>query len=75
MSSKSLDEKIEVFDVEQHLKLKNLIIPFSKFSTSENYIYYGHERIPFNERNTTYQTILKCEFAEEMKEFMKLKKE
>lgn len=67
MSSKSQDKKLQeipIYDEEERLKLKNLIIPFSKFSRPEEYIYYGHEKIPFKKRHSAYQAILKHEFAE-----------
>lgn len=79
MSSKSLDKKIRespFFNIEQRLKLKNLIIPFSKFPVSDSergYIYYGFEKMPFKERHKAYQTIIKHEFAEEMRHFTKRK--
>ena len=74
MSSKSTDEeyqKIPIQDLEEPLKLNNIIIPFSKFSNSEQYIYYGHEKIAFSERHPVYQVIFKSEFAEDLKHFMK----
>ena len=73
MSSKTLDKKLQeipFLNIEEPLKLKNLIIPFSKFSSPKKYIYYGHEKIPFKERHVAYQTIIRLEFAEEMKEFI-----
>jgi len=73
MSSKSLDKKFQekmILDGEKRVELKNLVIPFSKFSIAKKYIYYGHEKVPFKKRHSTYQIILRHEFAEEMKEFM-----
>ncbi len=73
MSSKSTDkeyQKIPIQDLEEPLKLKNIIIPFSKFSKSEKFIYYGHEKIPFHERHPVYQTLLKKEFIEGIKGFI-----
>ena len=73
MSSKSTDkeyQKIPIQDLEEPLKLKNIIIPFSKFSKSEKFIYYGHEKIPFHERHPVYQTLLKKEFIGGIKGFI-----
>ena len=67
MSSKSAEKKIEeipVQDVDEPLKLKNVIIPFSKFSKTEKFIYYGHEKIPFHKRHPIFQAILRNEFVE-----------
>jgi len=67
MSSKSQDKKLQDipnYDEEEHVKLKNLIIPFSKFHKPEEFIYYGHEKIPFKKRHSDYQAILRHEFAE-----------
>ena len=58
MSSKSTEKKpqiISVSDVEEPLKLKNVIVPFSKFGNSIQYIYCGNEKIPFRERDPLYQ--------------------
>ncbi len=77
MSSKSTDkkyQKIPIQDLEKPLKLNNVIIPFSKFSKTEEFIYYGYEKIPFSERHPVYQTLLKREFAEGVKEFLKKSK-
>ncbi len=77
MSSKSTDkkfQKIPIQDLEEPLQLNNVIIPFSKFSKSEEFIYYGHEKIPFQERHPVYQTLLKREFAERIKNFIKKSK-
>jgi hypothetical protein len=66
MSSKSVEkniEEIQVLDVEEPIKLKNVIIPFSKFSKTEKFIYYGHEKIPFQKRHPIYQAILRNEFV------------
>lgn len=76
MSSESSEKKNRerpFFNIEQRLKLKNLVIPFSKFSVSAGeggYIYYGFEKMPFKERHTAYQTIIKHEFAEEIRQFL-----
>ncbi|MFX0005440.1 MAG: hypothetical protein ACFFA7_06245 [Promethearchaeota archaeon] len=73
MSSKSTNkkyQKIPVQDLPEPLKLNNVIIPFSKFSNSEDFIYYGHEKIPFSERHPVYQTLLIIEFAHEFKKYI-----
>ncbi|MFX0021522.1 MAG: hypothetical protein ACFE9S_04300 [Candidatus Hermodarchaeota archaeon] len=70
MSSKSTDkkyQKIPIHDLEEPLKLNNVIIPFSKFSNSEVFIYYGYEKMPFSERHPIFQAILKREFIESIK--------
>ena len=61
------DKKLQdilIFDEEEHLKLKDLIIPFSKFSKPEEHIYHGHEKIPFKKRHSDYQAIFRHEFTE-----------
>ncbi|MFX1504182.1 MAG: hypothetical protein ACFFDH_24695 [Promethearchaeota archaeon] len=66
MSSKSVEKNIEeipVLDIEEPIRLKNVIIPFSKFSKTEKLIYYGHEKIPFQKRHPIYQAILRNEFV------------
>lgn len=72
MSSKTLDKKLQeipILKLEEPIKVKNLIIPFSKFSKPEKYIYYGHERIPFKKRHPIYQAILRNEFVNSIPEF------
>ncbi len=51
---------------ENTLDLRKVMIPFSKISSKqrEEYIYLGHEKIPFNTRHPTYQMIFRNEFAE-----------
>ncbi|UCC20138.1 MAG: hypothetical protein JSV62_02320 [Promethearchaeota archaeon] len=69
MSSKSLDKKqkeIQIINLEEPLRLRNFIIPFSKFSNPEKYIYYGYEKIPFHERHPIYQVILRNEFVKNL---------
>jgi hypothetical protein len=66
ISSKSLDKKtqeIPILQIDQPLQVKNIIIPFSQFAKTENFIYYGHEKIPFHQRHPVYQEILKQEFT------------
>ena len=72
MSSKPLDKKHhELPKLEQIRKpptqLSDLVISFSKFCTPTQYIYYGHEKIPFLERHPVYQTILKEEFSDALR--------
>jgi len=67
LSSKSLDKEYQettILDLKEPLKLRNIIIPFSKFSKTQEYIYYGSEKIPFKERHLLYQKIFKNEFTE-----------
>jgi hypothetical protein len=74
VSLKSTDEKyqkIPIQDLGEPLKLKTFIIPYSKFSKTEKFIYYGYEKIPFHERHPVYQTLLKKEFADGIKIFLK----
>ncbi len=74
MSSKSSDkdyQKMQVQGLEEPLKLTPFIIPFSRFSKSEKFIYYGSEKIPFHERHPVYQSLMKKEFAEGIKTFLK----
>jgi hypothetical protein len=73
MSSKSTDkkyQKIPIQDLLEPLKLKTAIIPYSKFSKTEKFIYDGHEKIPFHERHPVYQTLMKKEFAGGIKMFL-----
>ena len=73
MSSKSTGkkyQKIAIQDSIEPLKLKTVIIPYSNFSKTEKFIYYGHEKIPFHERHPVYQTLLKKEFADGIKMFL-----
>ena len=67
MSSISIDKKFQEIphqeiELEESLNFNKIIIPFSKFFKPTEYIYYGHEKIPFNKRHPIYQTILRNEF-------------
>ncbi len=73
MSSRSFDKNYknelrQAKDInnENSLDLKKVMIPFSKISSRQRieYIYLGHEKIPFNTRHPTYQIIFRNEFAE-----------
>ena len=65
ISSKSFDKKnqeIHMLEIEEPLQVKSIIIPFSEFAKTGNFIYFGHEKIPFHQRHPIYQEILKHEF-------------
>lgn len=73
MSSKPIDKKFqEILDQEieqeEPLNFNKIIIPFSKFYKPAEYIYYGHEKIHFNKRHPIYQTILRNEFVDSIRE-------
>ncbi|MFW9826713.1 MAG: hypothetical protein ACFFEY_03725 [Candidatus Thorarchaeota archaeon] len=77
MISKTLDKKIQeipVLELDPPLSLRDITIPFSHFSKPEKYIYYGEEKIPFNQRPPIYQAIFKREFAEDIKIFLEKRK-
>ena len=66
MSSESIDKKYQEIDIssKELLNLSALIIPFSLFFThSEDYIYTGEERMPFEMRHPEYKRILLSEFV------------
>ncbi len=73
MSSKSFDKKKHTnvshqdHDItdEKKLDFSKLTIPFSKVSAKNRieYIYLGHEKIPFSIRHPVYQIIFRNEFA------------
>lgn len=78
MSSKTLNKKFEDIIREDIIQvpvnLKNLIIPFSEFGRSTEYIYFGYEKIPFKERHPIYQMIITNEFNKAIKEFQDIMK-
>ena len=77
MSSKTIDKnirEIENIEIEEPLKLKDAIVPFSNFGSSIHYIYYGHERIPFQKRHPIYQIIFREEFCDALKSFINSQK-
>jgi len=49
--------------------ISQFILPYS--TRSEKYIYSGDEKIPFNQRDSEFQLILRKEFASVMKEISK----
>jgi len=65
MSSESIKKRfVEIEYEEDDFSLKRIIIPFSLFFLkNERFIYDGSERIPFNERDPLYKTILLQEFS------------
>ena len=78
MSSKTSDKKIQeipVIELDAPLSLRDIMIPFSHFSKPEKCIYYGNEKIPFNQRHPVYQAIFKREFAKDIKIFLEKRKE
>jgi len=69
MSSRSLDKNFgekPTREVESDgiVRLGSLVIPFSRMHsvTKEEFIYTGHERMPFINRHPAYQLILRSEF-------------
>ena len=57
-------EIIDQFEEEYYPDISGAVIPFSNVGTSKEsqYIYDGHEKIPFSERHPTYQKIFIYEF-------------
>ncbi|MFX0136286.1 MAG: hypothetical protein ACFFDN_21780 [Candidatus Hodarchaeota archaeon] len=72
MSSKALERKIEDLiekdGTKKPVNMKELVISFSDFIESKHFIYYGHEKIPFNKRHPIYQAILRNEFMDAIRE-------
>ena len=67
----AIDEKISIFleIIEQfeddfYPDISEAVVSFSDLGNKVEceYIYHGHERIPFNERHSTYQKIFIREF-------------
>ncbi|KKM61746.1 hypothetical protein LCGC14_1528630 [marine sediment metagenome] len=58
---------------ENSFDLSKLMIPFSKINSKERieYIYLGHEKIPFNVRHPTYQILFRNEFVEAIRNINK----
>ncbi len=80
MSSKTVKKKAhsipgKKIDVEKPINFRNIVINFSEFSKSEKlgHIYFGDEKIPFQERHHIYQSIIRKEFTNTVKEFIKVK--
>lgn len=68
MSSKLENKKYEEvsdYDIlrEDPLNLKSAILSYVNFGKAEEFIYNGHERMPFHERHLLYQSILRNEFT------------
>ncbi|MHA2038912.1 MAG: hypothetical protein ACW98X_20965 [Promethearchaeota archaeon] len=55
---------IEQFEDEFYPDISEAVVPFTNFGNTEEkkYIYEGHEKIPFKERDPTYQKIFIHEF-------------
>ena len=72
MSSKSIKKRfVEIEYEEEDFSLKRIIIPFSLFFLKiERFIYDGSERIPFNERDPLYKTILLQEFSSSIRKLI-----
>jgi len=62
-------------EVEKPVNFRNITINFAEFTKSEKlgYIYFGDEKIPFRERHLLYQSIIRNEFTNAIKEFTKRK--
>lgn len=72
MSSKSYNKnyinalrRAKDINDENSFDLSKLMIPFSKINPKKRieYIYWGHEKTPFNTRHPVYQLIFRNEFA------------
>jgi len=57
-------EVIDQYENEFYPDISEAVVPFSNLVGKNecNCIYYGHEKIPFNERDPTYKKILIHEF-------------
>lgn len=55
---------IDHFERDYYSNLSEAVIPFTNFGErkEDKYIYHGHEKIPFEKRDPSYQKILKREF-------------
>ena len=78
MSSKTSDKKYQKIvepeiTIEKPSNLKKAVFSFSQVFSSSNitYIYTGEEKIPFKERHPVYQALLKSEFRDVIREFIK----
>ncbi len=62
-------EIVEYDNIE--IVLSKIIIPFSEVmgTSSSPYVYFGHEKIPFEKRDPAYKTLMKQEFGHEMRTF------
>jgi hypothetical protein len=61
-------------DIRDHFRsisfdASDVILPYS--TRSENFIYSGNEKIPFNQRNADFQLIMRKEFKKAMQEHLK----
>ncbi len=70
MSSQTAEGKVVIFpsvdtDKEDSINFNKIIIPFSKFGSSQSleYIYNGNENLQFNERSPVYRKLLLNEFT------------
>lgn len=70
MSSKPVKKKAlsipgKNINEEKPVNFRNIVINFSEFSKSEKigYIYFGNEKISFQERHHIYQNIIRDEFT------------
>ncbi|MFX0024547.1 MAG: hypothetical protein ACFE9S_19690 [Candidatus Hermodarchaeota archaeon] len=61
---KFYDKEFRKEIAEDHFKISELLIPFSRFFKAYNHsdIYSGTEKIPFQERDPEYKMILSQEF-------------
>jgi hypothetical protein len=57
--------------------LSKIVVPFSKFEKLSNIpdLYSGIEKIPFEARDSLYKSVIRQEFADAMRAFIKKNKE
>jgi len=63
---------IEIVDYESiELLIAKIIVPFSEVLKASGApdVYFGYEKIPFEERDPIYKSIMKQEFSGEMHSF------
>jgi hypothetical protein len=58
-------EIIDQFEKDFYPDISEAVVPFSNIGekNESKYIYDGHEKIPFNERDSTYKKIFYHEFV------------
>lgn len=67
MSLKSVDKKVVQLDVEikESFEVKDIVIPYSLFfRKQQQFVYLGHEKIPFEKRHPLFKSILLNEFRD-----------
>lgn len=66
-------DKIEKYNSNLNFNIPKIFIPFTKFFENQDKkdIYSGNEKIPFNKKHPIFRALMRIEFEDAMRRYLK----